>query len=75
MALEFLGKDPNSPNGDSATVWWDTEAREYVLQGYIETNPATLTELGPLPVGEVRIRFPQRMMQFFPEVNGGRADA
>lgn len=75
MALRFLGKDPNSPNGDSATVWEDTETGEYVLQGYIETGLATLAELGPLPEGEIRIRFPKRMMWFFPEVTGGRADA
>ncbi|GHH71504.1 hypothetical protein GCM10017673_25100 [Streptosporangium violaceochromogenes] len=75
MALRFLGKDPNSPNGDSATVWENTETGEYVLQGYIETDQATLAELGPLPGGEIRIRFPKRMRRFFPEVTGGRADA
>ncbi|MBG0831577.1 hypothetical protein HS041_27980 [Planomonospora sp. ID67723] len=75
MALEFLDKDPSSPNGDSATVWRDTETGDYVLQGYIDTSPATTAELGPVPDGEIRIRYPQRMMQFFPEVTGGRADA
>ncbi|GIH98071.1 hypothetical protein [Planobispora takensis] len=75
MALRFLGKDPNSPDGESATVWEDTETGEYVLQGYVRNDPAALAELGPTPEGEIRIRWPRQMMQFFPEVNGGRADA
>lgn len=75
MALQFLGKDPDSPNGDSATVWEDTETSEYVLQGYVVADPAALG-VGPVPDGETVIRFPKRMMRFFPEVNGGgRADA
>ena len=33
MVLHVLGKDPNSPQGDSATVYYDDERDTYVLQG------------------------------------------
>jgi hypothetical protein len=41
-----------------------------VLQGYKITDPAVLAQLN-IPKHETVIRFPRRMMQFFPEVNGG----
>lgn len=71
MALEFLGVDPTSEVGGSPTVWRDSETGDYVLRGWIITDSATLAKIGDDPAGEVSIRFPQRMMQFFPEVNGG----
>lgn len=71
MSIRFLGKDPSSPDGDSPTVWEDGD--DYILQGFTVSDDATL---GELPAGETRIRFPKRMMQFFPEVSGARrADA
>lgn len=69
MALHFLGKDPESPVNDSPTVYYD-DATEYILQGpKLDTD--TLTEVGRVPEHETLIRFPRRMMQFFPEANGG----
>jgi hypothetical protein len=74
MALRFLGKDPDSPDGDSPTVWEDGD--DYILQGFVITEPAVLDQVGNLPKGETVIRFPKRMMQFFPEVAGAsRTDA
>lgn len=70
MTVEFLGKDPESEDGRSPTVW-SLDNGDFVLQGYIETDPAVLAEIGDAPAGEARIRFPRRMMQFFPEANGG----
>jgi hypothetical protein len=32
MALRFIGKDPDSPNGDSPSVWDDGDS--YVIQGW-----------------------------------------
>ncbi|MEU0519768.1 hypothetical protein [Streptosporangium sp. NPDC006007] len=69
MALRFLGKDPDSPDGDSPTVWEDGD--DYILQGFTITDTATLQHVGDMPEGEMLIRFPKRMMQFFPEVAGG----
>ncbi|MEU7744032.1 hypothetical protein [Nonomuraea sp. NPDC049158] len=69
MSLRFLGKDPDSPDGDSPTVWED--GNDYILQGFTVTDPSTLQEVGDLPEGETLIRFPKRMTQFFPEVTRG----
>jgi hypothetical protein len=74
MGLRFLGIDPNTSDGDSPTVWLDEDTGDYVLQGWKITEPQTLAEItatGPVPEHEVVMRFPRRMMQFFPEVNGG----
>jgi hypothetical protein len=70
MSLQFLGKDPDSPVNDSPTVYYDETDDSYVLQGYKITDPAVLAQL-TLPAHETVIRFPRRMMQFFPEVKGG----
>ncbi len=70
MTLHFLGKDPNSPNGDSPTVYYDDTDDSYVLQGFKITNPEELAQM-TIPEHETVIRFPRRMMQFFPEVHGG----
>ncbi|GGK91063.1 hypothetical protein Ppa06_57180 [Planomonospora parontospora subsp. parontospora] len=64
MALEFLGKDPNSPNGGSPTFWRDTETGDIIAQGYTAIAPGTLAEIGEVPEGEALIRFPQRMIPF-----------
>jgi hypothetical protein len=75
MVLQFLGKDPDSPNGGSPTLYYDTERETYVFQGWRITDAERLAQLD-LPDHETVIEFPKRMMQFFPEVNGGRrADA
>ncbi|MEV4888993.1 hypothetical protein AB0K48_06360 [Nonomuraea sp. NPDC055795] len=74
MALRFLGQDPLSPNGDSPTIWED--GTDYILRGFVVTDRAALSEIGPIPEHETVIRFPKRMMAFFPEVKGGAgADA
>jgi hypothetical protein len=70
MSLIILGKDPESPDGYSPTVCYDKTDDSYVLQGYKVTDPAVLAELS-IPEHETVIRFPRRMMQFFPEVTGG----
>jgi len=69
MALRFLGKDPNSDNGQSPTVWDDGDS--YVVQGWRIDDAATLAEIGDVPAHETVIRIPKRLMPVFPEVNGG----
>ena len=39
MALHRLGKDPESPNNGSPTVYLDDESGNYVLQGWRVTDP------------------------------------
>jgi hypothetical protein len=70
MTLQFLGKDPDSPVNDSPTVYYDETDDSYVLQGYKITDPAVLAQM-TIPEHETVIRFPRRMMRFFPEVKGG----
>ncbi len=69
MSLRFLGKDPDSPVNDSPTVLYDEADDSYVLQEYKIIDPAVLAQLN-IPDHETVIRFPRRMMQFFPEVKG-----
>jgi hypothetical protein len=74
VSLRFLGKDPNSPVNDSPTVYYDETDDSYVLQGYRIADEAVLEQLA-IPPHETVIRFPRRMMQFFPEVSGGHRGA
>src|SRR5204863_106262 len=43
MALRFLGKDPDSPQGGSPSLWDDGDS--YVIQGWRVEDTATLSEL------------------------------
>ncbi|MFF7728595.1 hypothetical protein [Streptomyces sp. NPDC008001] len=70
MALHRSGKDPESPDGKSPTVYYDSTSENYVLHGWKVTDPERLARMD-IPEHETVIEFPRRMMQFFPEVNGG----
>ncbi|GLZ16122.1 hypothetical protein Acsp04_63570 [Actinomadura sp. NBRC 104425] len=70
MTLEFLGKDPQSDDGQSPTVWRDPDTGDYVLRGW-KIDAQTRAAVGDDPPGELTMRFPARMMRFFPEVTGG----
>jgi hypothetical protein len=65
MALEFIGTDPNSRNGQSATVFVDADRRELVLQGW-SASPELVAEVArtfyPVPEYESVIGFPKRMI-------------
>jgi hypothetical protein len=74
VTLQFLGKDPDSPVNDSPTVYYDRTDDSYVLQGYKITDLAVLAQMN-IAEHETVIRFPRRMMQFFPEVKGGSTAA
>jgi hypothetical protein len=69
MVLRFLGKDPDSLQGQSPTVWDNGDT--YVVQGFRITDPSLLTDVGEIPPHEAVVEIPKRMLQFFPEVNGG----
>ncbi|MFJ8795518.1 hypothetical protein [Streptomyces sp. NPDC102462] len=74
MALHMLGKDPDSPDGKSPTVYYDDVTDNYILQGWKVEDSKRLAQMD-IPEHETVIEFPRRMMQFFPEVNGGGTDA
>ncbi|MER5867080.1 hypothetical protein [Kitasatospora sp. NPDC002040] len=69
MALHKLGKDPESPNGGSPTLYYDDRTDNYVIQGWKMLDQDRLAQMD-IPGHETVIEFPRRMMQFFPEVNG-----
>jgi hypothetical protein len=71
MALQFLGKDPESEYNGSPTLWDDGDS--YVIQGSRITDPSTLAQIGEVPAHETVLRFPKRMMQFFKEAGSGGA--
>ncbi|ARX83533.1 MULTISPECIES: hypothetical protein [Streptomyces] len=71
MALHMLGKDPNSPEGKSATVYYDDVADKYLVQGLKVLDTERLSQMD-LPDNETVVEIPKYMVQFFPEVDGGR---
>ena len=74
MALRFIGKDPDSPNGDSPAVWDDGD--NFVIQGWQVGDPGEIAELlraagqNAIPGHEAVIRFPKRLVHFFAEGSG-----
>ena len=68
MALRMLGKDPESKNGDSPTLYYDEVRDTYLFQSWKVTDPERLAQLD-IPEHETVIEFPSRMLRFMPEVN------
>jgi hypothetical protein len=68
MALRFLGKDPDSVDGQSPTLYYDDERDTYVFQSWKVTDPDRLAVMD-IPENETVIEFPKRMMGFFPEAD------
>ena len=66
--MRFLGKDPNSLNNGSPTLWEDGD--DIVVQGW-KLTAADRTEIGEVSAHEDVVRIPKRMLQFLPEVRGG----
>jgi hypothetical protein len=69
MTIRFLGKDPESPNNGSPTLY-ESETG-FLVQGWVVSDPGVLAELGAVPTGEAVVEIPRRMLQFFPGVSGG----
>jgi hypothetical protein len=63
MALVLIGKDPESKNGDSPTLYYDDERGTYLFQSWKVTDPERLAQLD-LPDHETVIEFPSRMLRF-----------
>ncbi|MFE9645329.1 hypothetical protein ACFYO0_14670 [Streptomyces sp. NPDC006365] len=70
MALQFIGIDPNTGDGESPTVWVDQEKNELVFQGWkpgpeLEAECAAFEVPGHakgIPDHEAVIRIPARMV-------------
>jgi hypothetical protein len=74
MALRFIGKDPDSPNNGSPTVWVDEDDGSIVIHGWKitgESATAEITAAKPIPDHETVLRLPERMKPFLVEVCSG----
>ncbi|HEU4421903.1 MAG TPA: hypothetical protein VFR67_05100 [Pilimelia sp.] len=71
MSLRLIGKDPESPNNGSPTVWVDEEDDSIVIQGWKITDESTLAAIGTVPDHETVLRLPRRMAPFLLEVCSG----
>ncbi|MFD3942996.1 hypothetical protein [Streptomyces sp. NPDC058579] len=67
MALRMLGKDPESKDGASPTIYLDDETDTYLVQGY-KVSDGERRSLMDIPDHEDVIELPRRMVQFFLEV-------
>lgn len=76
MTLRFIGKDGDSPNNGSPTVWVDEEDGSIVIQGWKIADDRTMSEITaekPVPDHETVVRVPARMAAFLMEACGGGA--
>ncbi|MER5727800.1 hypothetical protein ABT084_05490 [Streptomyces sp. NPDC002138] len=69
MALRMLGKDPESRDGGSPTIYLDEDRDTYLVQGFKVTDDERRA-LMSIPGHEDVIEMPRRMVQFFLEVKG-----
>ena len=67
MHVRFLGKDPDSQEGQSPTLFATdrTDRKTYIAQGWIVTDPVAL---GDIPPGEAVIEIPADVLRFAGEV-------
>ncbi|MFE7315317.1 hypothetical protein ACFU7T_19875 [Streptomyces sp. NPDC057555] len=72
MSLRMLGKDPESKDGGSPTVYLDDETNSYLVQGLKVTDPERRSLMN-VPGHEDVVEIPRRMVQFFLEVKGDDA--
>ncbi|MBT2445047.1 hypothetical protein J7E93_34155 [Streptomyces sp. ISL-36] len=72
MALHRLGKDPESKDGGSPTIYLDDETDTYVVQGYKINDDERRSQMD-IPDHEDVVELPRRMVQFFLEVKGDKS--
>ncbi|GGU83040.1 hypothetical protein GCM10010211_56250 [Streptomyces albospinus] len=72
MALHKLGKDPESKDGGSPTVYLDDESNSYLVQGFKVTDTKRRSQMD-IPGHEDVVEIPRRMVQFFLEAKGDEA--
>ena len=67
MRARLLGKDPNSQEGQSPTLFATdrTGRKTYIAQGWVVTDPQTLADVGTVPEGEAIIEIPEDVLRFF----------
>ncbi|GAB3843286.1 hypothetical protein ACFPIJ_40815 [Dactylosporangium cerinum] len=67
MRARLLGKDPDSQEGQSPTLFATdrTDRRTYIAQGWVVTDPEALADVGPVPDGEAIIEIPEDVLKFY----------
>ncbi|MFA7764937.1 MULTISPECIES: hypothetical protein [Streptomyces] len=69
MTLHRLGKDPESKDGGSPTIYLDDETDTYLVQGFKVLDDERRAQMD-IPGHEDVIELPRRMVQYFLEVKG-----
>lgn len=77
MRARFLGKDPNSQEGQSPTLFATdrTDRTTYIAQGWKVTDPQVLADIGPVPEHEALIEIPEEVLKFYARRYYGRDTA
>jgi hypothetical protein len=72
-ALRFIAKDPDSPQGNSPTLWVDEEDGSWIVQGWRldEASMGQVQATGAVPAHETVVRIPARMLPYLKGVVGG----
>lgn len=67
MRAKFLGKDPESIEGESPTLFATDRADRvtYIAQGWKVTDPQVLADVGPVPDHEALIEIPEDVLKFY----------
>jgi len=67
MRARFLGKDPNSPDGESPTMFATdrTDRVTYIAQGWKVTDPQVLADVGEIPDHEAIIEIPEDVLKMY----------
>jgi hypothetical protein len=67
MRARFLGKDPESQEGQSPTLFATDriDRKTYIAQGWVVTDPQALADVGPVPEGEAIIEIPEDVLEFY----------
>ena len=67
MRAHFLGKDPDSIEGESPTLFATdrTDRVTYIVQGWKVTDPQALADIGPVPDHETLIEIPEDVLKFY----------
>lgn len=67
MRAQLLGKDPESQEGNSPTLFATdrTDRKTYIAQGWKVTDPQVLADVGPVPDHEALIEIPEEVIKMY----------
>ncbi len=62
--LRWLSGEGSCKNGTCPTLWGTEDQQNYVVQGYVITDPVRLAELN-LPAGESAVMVPSEVLESY----------